>query len=171
MTGGGYMGETVRDFFAWEGENTVKKVYTWEPDKASREKLAENCRDYPNVEIVPYGLWSEKGELRFNMDGSPESKITNDGISTVQVDSIDNICAEEKITFIKMDVEGSEQQALRGAQKVICRDRPKLAICLYHSKEDLLEIPFLIKQMVPEYKIYIRHHTIRYNETVLYAKV
>lgn len=171
VDGGGYKGETIYDLFAWEGKNPVKKVYTWEPDEINRKALEENCRCYKNVEILPYGLWSEKTELRFSMDGYSDSRVSEDGKAVVKVDSIDNLCSKERITFIKMDIEGSEQEALRGAEKVICRDKPRLAICLYHSKEDLLEIPFLVKKMVPEYKIYIRHHSVGYNETVLYAKV
>ena len=68
-----------------------------------------------------------------------------------------------------MDIEGSEQDALLGAAGIIRRDRPRLAICIYHKPEDLYEIPFLIKELVPEYRLYIRHHSDTYAETVLYA--
>ena len=75
----------------------------------------------------------------------------------------------ETVTFIKMDIESSEQEALRGAEQIINRDKPKLAICLYHKKEDMWEIPYLIKTMVAEYKLYIRHYSNSELETVLYA--
>ncbi len=61
--------------------------------------------------------------------------------------------------------------ALKGAEKIIKRDRPKLAVCIYHNPEDIFEIPFLIKKLVPEYKLYIRHHSDTYAETVVYATV
>lgn len=105
------------------------------------------------------------------MEGDSGSKIDESGDSIIQMDSIDNICENEKVTYIKMDIEGSELEALRGARKVICRDKPRLGICIYHKPEDLLEIPMFIKKMVPEYKLYIRHHSPHYNETVIYAKV
>lgn len=92
-----------------------------------------------------------------------------DAVTKIQVDTIDNLCGEEKVTLIKMDIEGSEQAALRGAVNVIKRDKPRLAICIYHTFEDLYEIPFMIKDMVPEYKIYIRHHAYSHCETVVYA--
>ena len=68
-----------------------------------------------------------------------------------------------------MDVEGAELESLKGAQKVIQRDKPKLAICIYHKPEDMVEIPLYIKELIPEYKLYIRHHSNYIFETVLYA--
>jgi hypothetical protein len=77
----------------------------------------------------------------------------------------------EKITFIKMDIEGSEPQALSGAEEIIKKQKPKLAICVYHKPEHLWEIPLYLKKIVPEYKIYIRHHTPLEYETVCYAVI
>ena len=68
-----------------------------------------------------------------------------------------------------MDIEGSELAALRGARQCILENKPKLAVCLYHKPQDMWEIPLMIKEMLPEYKIYIRHHTDLLNETVCYA--
>jgi len=116
--------------------------------------MQNNLKRYKNVQIIPYGMWEKKEELSFS-----------------SVDSIDHVHAQEKVTLIKMDIEGSEKQALTGAENIIRRDRPKLAICIYHNPEDLFEIPFLIKKMVPEYKLYIRHHSDTYAETVVYATI
>jgi len=68
-----------------------------------------------------------------------------------------------------MDVEGAELESLKGAEKTIRRDRPKLAICIYHKPEDMTEIPLFIKELVPEYKLYVRMHANDGSETVLYA--
>ena len=68
-----------------------------------------------------------------------------------------------------MDIEGSEMAALRGAKDTITKNKPKLAICLYHKPQDIWEIPIYIKKILPECKIYIRHHTDLLNETVCYA--
>ena len=70
-----------------------------------------------------------------------------------------------------MDIEGAEQNALEGAKDIILRNKPKLAICLYHKPEDLWEIPLYIHSLVPEYKIYIRHHSHTNEETVMYAHI
>lgn len=85
------------------------------------------------------------------------------------MDSLDNLLQGRLVTFIKMDIEGSELKALMGAKETIRKYKPKLAICLYHKKEDILEIPLYVKELLPEYKLYIRHHCNKHGETVLYA--
>ena len=149
-----------------------KRIYAWEPDEDNLSALKANTENLDNVKIVPCGLWHEKTELCFMADGSTGSKIvdrTESGVGRILVDSIDNVCAGDKVTFIKMDIEGSELAALKGAENVIKRDKPRLAICIYHKPEDLYEIPVWIKETVPEYKLYIRHHSETMAETVLYA--
>ena len=76
---------------------------------------------------------------------------------------------DRKVTFLKMDIEGSELAALRGAERIIREQRPKLAICVYHKPEDMWEIPGFILNCHPDYKLYLRHYSISYTETVLYA--
>lgn len=170
VDGGGYIGDTLLDLATFWGRKW-KKVYSWEPDEINRAKLRETCRTqkYQNIEIVPCGLWRERAELHFNQQGKDWSMISENGSAVVIVDSIDNVCGKDRVTFIKMDIEGSEVEALRGAEKTICRDKPRLAISIYHKPEDYFEIPFLIKEMVPEYKLYIRHHAFNKNNTVVYA--
>ncbi|MCM1303087.1 MAG: FkbM family methyltransferase [Lachnospiraceae bacterium] len=68
-----------------------------------------------------------------------------------------------------MDIEGAEMEALTGACKTIQKNRPKLAICIYHKYEDLYRIPMYVKSLVPEYRIYIRHYSDTPSETVMYA--
>lgn len=92
----------------------------------------------------------------------------------IKTKSIDDLVKEEgleKVDFIKMDIEGSELVALKGAKRTICQYKPNLAICIYHKIEDFYMIPKYIKQIVPEYKLYVKHHTDREWETVLYASV
>ncbi len=79
------------------------------------------------------------------------------------------IVGEKKVSFIKMDVEGSEMNALIGASKTIRRDHPRLAICIYHKEIDFIKLSSYILQLYPEYKLYIRHYTSYIWETVLYA--
>jgi hypothetical protein len=75
--------------------------------------------------------------------------------------------------FIKMDIEGSEPEALKGSANTITARKPKLAICLYHRIEDFWEIPLYLHDLVPWYKLFVRHHTSIFDltETVLYAMV
>lgn len=90
---------------------------------------------------------------------------------SIPVTTIDNtIDPCDRVTMIKMDIEGSELEALKGAMETILRDKPKLAISIYHKMEDMWEIPLYIKELVPEYRFYIRHHNSGgFAESVLYA--
>lgn len=81
---------------------------------------------------------------------------------------MDNLISE-KVTFIKMDIEGAEYNALLGCKKIIREQKPKLAICIYHKPEDIIEIPELILSINKEYQFYIRHYSTTWAETILYA--
>jgi len=89
---------------------------------------------------------------------------------SIEVKSIDNLNLEN-VTFIKMDIEGAELNALKGAEKTLLRDKPKLAICIYHSNEDMICIAEYIHNLVPEYKLYVKQHFLFPSaaSTVLYA--
>lgn len=62
------------------------------------------------------------------------------------------------MTLIKMDVETFEIKALEGARRIIIEQKPKLSISAYHYLSDLWEVPRKIRELVPEYKLYLRHH-------------
>ena len=113
-------------------------------------------------------MWSETSQLRFSNIGSGTSRVGEAGI-LVNADSIDNQMKGKKVTFIKMDIEGAEIEALKGAENIIKTQKPKLAICIYHEYSHLYQIPLMIREMVPEYKIYIRQHSDTAAETVVYA--
>lgn len=150
----------------------LRKVYAFEPDPENYKVCVRNKEKYhfPEAEILPYGAWSEMKTLYFEAGGLGSSRVSNGGNTSIQVKSIDEVVRDnEKVTFIKMDIEGSELEALKGARRTIQRDKPKLAICIYHKPEDMTEIPLYIKSLVPEYKLYVRHHSNCFTETVLYA--
>lgn len=161
----------------------VKRVYAFEPDPYNYPKCLDtfertNRGRILDAKIFPYGTWSERTTLRFNAIGSdgsavymadhitfiPETGTFNSSISVMPIDEA--VDPGDRVTTIKMDVEGSELESLKGAKQTIMRDRPKLAICIYHKPEDLWEIPLYIKSLVPEYHLYIRHHN---GDAVLYA--
>ena len=169
----------------------VKKVYAFEPDPESYQRCVERKDESGlNAVILPFGTWSKRDTLYFNVQTSGASRVCidedgNHGKSDrdaclpkeviphyceVPVMSIDEAIEDgDKVTMIKMDVEGSELESLKGAQNTIRQDKPKLAICIYHKPEDMWEIPLYIKELVPEYKLYVRHHSSGSGETVLYA--
>ena len=75
----------------------------------------------------------------------------------------------ERITFLKMDIEGAEVQALQGAARTVRETKPTLAVCVYHRLSDLWRIPLYLHELVPQYKLYLRHYTDMPTETVCYA--
>ena len=152
---------------------TYKGIINFEPDPNNFRQLSINTQHLPNVRCLPYGLWSKRDRLRFsNPDplnaGTPGS-LSKDGAIEVDVASMDELLPGEEITFIKMDIEGAELQALLGAYDTICRNRPKLAISLYHDRDDIFKIPLMLHSFYPGYKFYIRHYCTTFSETVLFA--
>ncbi|MCM1182642.1 MAG: FkbM family methyltransferase [Roseburia sp.] len=170
VDGGGYDGMTSVEFMKWHGNagGGYAHTYTWEPDLDNIEKckkaLDECGMDY---ELVPKGLWSNAKKLKLKTDDTASS-ISKDGDISIEVDSIDNVI-NRQVTFIKMDIEGAEYQALLGAKNMIAAYKPKLAICVYHKPEDIWELPLLIYEMNSDYKFFLRHYSFADNETVLYA--
>lgn len=168
---GAYALETVCDFIQWCPN--YKKIYSFEPDLTNYEMCRKKIEveNLKNVELFHLGLWSQKKELCFERcgDNGTGSTVREDGKEIIKVDSLDNILQGGKVTFIKMDIEGSELEALKGASDTIKKYRPKLAICLYHKPNDIFEIPRYIKELVPEYKMGIRHYCTFVYDTILYC--
>ena len=150
---------------------TDYKIYAFEPDEESYKKCIKVKEQHPEMDVKLYnkGLWSSDTTVYFETTGTDASRITDKvNANSIEVVSLDSF-VKEKVTFIKMDIEGAELEALKGCQNTIKRYRPKLAISVYHKKEDIVEIPKYIKSLVPDYHLYLRHYTNTFTDTVLYA--
>lgn len=175
MDGGAYVGDTIEAFLAMakeEGAN-FKKIIAMEPDKRNYQMLENTYGKDPRIVLLQKGLSNKSGTLYFQENANFSRLTDNVELATtkVEVAAIDDLPQRDEITWIKMDIEGAESDALEGARKTIQRHHPKLTICIYHSNEDVLRIIEQVHEMVPEYKLYVRHHSIGDNETVLYAVV
>ncbi len=149
------------------------KIFAFEPDNISYQRCRDIGKGIPdgNLQLYHAGLWSEDAKLYFEEMGNGASRITQRETNNfIRVVSLDNL-ALGKITFIKMDIEGAELEALKGSRETIKKYKPRLAISVYHKKEDITKIPLFIKKLVPEYKLYLRHYSNSDGETVLYAVV
>jgi len=184
---GAFDGDSAREFIqACERQNaSYKHIFCVEADAQNFHKLQLNTADISGISLHDIGLWSSSTKLRFS--NSEANFITEACIiedpdefakyhsfeesNLIETTTIDELAQEQTVTFIKMDIEGAELEALKGAQEIILRDRPKLAISLYHKKADIYEIPLFIKRLSPEYKIYIRHLSTHLCETVMFAYV
>ena len=167
---GAFNGDTVRKFYQFTNGN-YKKIYAFEPNNENLAALKKNTQGVQNLVLVNKGTWNEDTTLSFSMDGSA-SLIDDAGEVKIDVTAIDNVVGDDKVTFIKMDVEGSEMESLIGAAKTIAKNMPKLAICCYHKTNDIIGFYDYIKTFEnaeKKYNFYLRHHSNSVYETVLYA--
>ena len=173
---GGWDGYTTKNFFAWLNRNGGEKGRSiiFEPHPKQFKICQENHLKWgsENIEVINKGLWLKSEMLRFSKQ-EMGSCISTEGEEIIEVIGLDELLKDEKepVTFIKMDIEGAELNALYGAEKTIREQKPKLAICIYHKPEDIWEIPTLLLDFVPEYRFYIRHYFFEERDTILYAMV
>ena len=169
---GAYDGDTIDTFV--KRCPRYKHIVAFEPDTHNFSKLSHKHGNNPQITLINAGVYDYDGEVRFCEQGAGHSKIgdENGNVVKISVKTIDNLNLS-KVTFLKMDIEGAELNALKGAEKTIVRDKPKLAVCIYHSNDDMLRIHEYIHALVPEYQFYIRHYGYFPNlcETVLYAVI
>jgi FkbM family methyltransferase len=173
---GAFDGDTANEFLAKTKDKVNKlNIICFEPDHFNFSKLCEKYSDNSSIQLVEAGLWRESTILNFNNGENDLSAVDDkqDGNTTISVVSLDEFFSEKEYypTFIKMDIEGSEIAALEGAQSLIRQHSPKLAICLYHKKVDLFEIPLMIHSYENKYKFYVRKHIHTPSELVLYAVI
>lgn len=164
-------------FMRW-CNNECDKVIAFECDRRCVNICENALEKMPMLrkitQLVPKGLWSGEAELVFNEVGNCGSSSFVMGKGKEQIiltTSIDVVANGEPVTFIKLDIEGVELEALKGAQETIKKYRPTLAISIYHKPEDIVQLPQFVKSLVPEYQLYLRNYHLDHTETVLYAFV
>ncbi len=163
---------TIEDFVRF-CEGGYEKIFAFEPNANSWHNIQNVLHEkgIANVELINKGCWHENATLGFdsNAEMPGSSRLDVQSANSIEVVTIDSVVGESTITFIKMDIEGSELNALHGAANTIKRCKPRLAISLYHKPSDIIDIPAYLLSLVPEYTLYIRQHTYFLYETVLYA--
>ena len=173
INAGAYDGDTVLSMIenlGSLGETTV----CFEPDLFNFRRLMANVgklslRMKNNVICLPLGLGETCQRLKFRSGSSVNSSIDLTGPEELTVVSIDETLPNFLPTFINMDIEGSEERALRGAIKTIRKSKPDLAICVYHSPHQFLAVPRFLLSLKLGYKFRLRNYTGFPAETVLYA--
>lgn len=169
VDGGGFTGDTLLKFSKLCPD--YKRIVTFEPDQKNLLYMKKKCKNIRNLKIVEAGMSDIDGGGNFKQDetGMYSRFVKEDTGLTIPLIKMDSLAECQDATFIKMDIEGAEMSALRGGEKLIKNRKPKLAICIYHSNEDMLRIAEYIHELVPEYKIYMRAHNMGIAENVLYA--
>lgn len=162
---GAYRGDTVDELVNFTGG--YSQITAVEPDIRSFKKLCEHCKAQQNISFINAAVSDKCGTYLFdgNKGRGGSAKTDGDEIPSITVDSL-----ETAFTYIKADTEGAESQMLSGAVNTL-RCRPKLNIAAYHRSEDIFSLVNKIREINPEYEIYVRHHRhISFWDTNLYCK-
>lgn len=181
---GSFDGETSLNFIKW-ANNKYKHVYCFEANPSLEETCRKNLVGQGKCTVYGKGLWNTTGTLTFRE--SPHDQEYNVNLlehncfdaehenfdnwieHTINVSRMDDAIPDARVTFIKMDIEGSEVPAIQGAEKIIRTYKPKMAVCVYHKQDDLWTIPSLLLEFRPDYHFYLRTYSLFWGETVLYA--
>lgn len=171
---GAYNGEDTRIFFERYGDDL--KAFVVEPDEGNMKMAKENLAAFNDrIVFVDKVVANSETTMAFRSGNGESSGLADDGESKVASTTIDSLYKkvrtelEGRDVIIKMDIEGAELKALRGAEQLIREKMPILSICLYHKPEDIIEIPRYIKSLHKDYKFYLRRYESSFRELVLYA--
>jgi FkbM family methyltransferase len=160
---GAYDGDTIRRFLLLRG-NRWARIIALEPDPASFKRLESFVAALPDecsrrIRLERSALSYRKGSIGFAASGSVISNVSSVGGIRVDADTLDSLLSSETPTLIKMDLEGAEPEAIRGAHSTLSRSGPVLAACVYHRADHLWTLPLLLHDLAPEQALFIRAHS------------
>jgi FkbM family methyltransferase len=167
---GSFDGQTILD--AYKNFGKMKTAIAYEPDPQNIKLIKNKIKGLniaDQIFFIPCGVWSKTELLKFSSGGGESSAIKAHGDIMIQCLSLDETLLNVEIGYIKMDIEGAEMEALIGAEKIIKKYKPTLAICLYHKPDHLFAIPLLIHSYNSDYKFAVRSHGNNLFDTVLYC--
>lgn len=181
IDGGCYDGGDSYKFAEW-CEGAYSSIIAFEPDPVNYDKCCKKIQSAPllNFQLINAGLSSQEGAAVFDAQNNKSSHIISIGSDpnetkpnkiSIRTVAIDDIAGDRTVGFIKMDIEGAEFDALHGAKNTIIRDKPLLAISVYHLQGDLFSIMDYLHGLLPEYRFLLRHYGALVDDTILYASV
>ena len=157
---GAYDGDTARELT--ELCPRIERIWALEPDRRNYRKLCAYAEGEVRVIPVNAAAWSERATLTFDDSGNRNAGVDSDGTARrtaeVQAVTLDGLIADERVDYIKYDVEGSEKQAIEGSARIIREQRPDLLVSLYHRTEDVHELIWQLHQLCPDYRLYVRRY-------------
>ncbi|MBN9367055.1 MAG: FkbM family methyltransferase [Comamonadaceae bacterium] len=170
---GAYIGDTHGELLDQPGISCAQ-AFLLEPDPDNYAQLVRHAaRSGASAVCLPLAAADSHGTLAFTT-GQGEACALQQGMEgsateSITVAALDQILPNTSVHLLKLDIEGAEAQALRGARHLIQRNRPILAVSLYHNPQDLWELPELLFTLCPDYRFHIRQHGFNSFDTVLYA--
>ena len=152
IDGGAYDGDTVLEHIA---ENpTYESIIAIEPDAKSYAKLISNTADHRAITCLNMALSNRQGIGGFDAGRGRGSKL--EGTSLIEITTIDSVSKNLAVGSIKLDCEGSDEDAICGGVNTISEQKPQIAAAVYHKASDLFQIPKLLRYYNPKYRIYFR---------------
>jgi FkbM family methyltransferase len=171
IDGGAFTGDTIQLFL--EKGVPLEAVAAFEPDVKNfaelREGLARASSKIRERILFPCGLSNRTAMRSFAAGAGAASALQLEGDTAIQVVALDDVLPTFAPTFLKLDIEGAEPDALQGAAQTITRFVPRLAVCVYHAPEHLWELPHLIRELHAGYDLALRYHQFNGFDVVLYA--
>ena len=176
---GCFDGATCFNCAGWCGHRGFDHIYSFEADPVNYEKSKAALEPLGKCELFPYGTSDVNKKVYFAADAFETSCIISKeeaekrnfkGVEEIETVALDEVLAGKRVTFIKMDIEGAEYEALIGARKLIMENRPRMAISVYHKFEDFVTLANLVLEMHPDYRIAFRHYGFDELETVMYVE-
>jgi FkbM family methyltransferase len=170
---GGYQGDTILRFLE-ATSNQFRSIHSFEPSPTHFAKLATTIASLPaetrhKIRAYSMGLFDGTENVFLSGEEMAVHITKQEGTIRVKTCTMDQELANQAVTFIKMNIEGAEIEAIKGARGIIAAQKPKLAICVYHKLHHLWDVPLLIHELNPDYKLALRHHTPLVWETDCYA--
>jgi FkbM family methyltransferase len=167
---GAYDGDSIRSFLD-QPKKSFQRIYSFEPDPANFSKLEKEVSLRPERESITLqraAVGAQAGTVTFSGDGNEASSVGK-GDMVVNCVALDEVLSEMQPTYIKIDIEGAELDALNGARGIIQRYSPVLAVCTYHVQDHLWKIPLLIQSINPNYSFFLHPHLVEGWDLVCYA--
>ena len=168
---GAYTGDSIDSLFAFTGER-VRHLWAFEPDPSSFSTLEKTVSAQHSLRgvasLYPYALGAKVGEVRFRTGNESGSLVAESGEHRVQCTTVDSVLEGQSPTFIKMDIEGAELEALAGAASLIRRCQPVCAIASYHRQDHFWRVPILLRELLPSAQVFVRSHSFDGFELVTY---
>ncbi len=162
---GGFDGDTTEEFCRRHPD--YRKVLLFEPSARNMRAAKIRLDGHRDISFWPEGLSDSPGSMTFNPEAGSASAVTSGPGEEIQVTTLD-LAVAEPVSFIKMDLEGWELKALAGCERHIRDDRPKLAIAVYHQAADFRTVWRYARSIHPDYRVYLRHYTQGWSETVMF---
>jgi len=167
VDGGAYDGDTIRDFISKTG-GRYDHAHAFEIDPVNADLFTGKMQHAQRVSLHRVGLWNASAEMGIEQRIDNGSRVSQNATVTVPLDAMDNMDLG-KVSLIKLDIEGAENQALQGAQNLIAKHKPKLAICAYHKADDFLTILDTLSDLRDDYRLTLRHYSPIIFDSVIYA--